>query len=72
MRPNTRRIEALERRIQERSPDRGEVREYMSEQLSRLAAARRGELDAEDEARVRGFWAAFERQAAEARGEGRR
>ena len=42
----------------------------MSGQLSRLAAARRGELDAEDEAEVRTFWAAFRRRAAEARGEG--
>jgi hypothetical protein len=73
MRPNTRRIEALERRMQERSPgspDRGEVRARMSEQLSRLAAARRGELSDGEEAEVRAFWAAFERRAAEARGEG--
>jgi hypothetical protein len=75
MRPNARRIEALERRMRERSsgsPARGEVREYLSEQLSRLAAARRGELSEGEEAEVRAFWAAFERRAAEARGEGYR
>ena len=73
MRPSARRIQDLERRARELlAPGRGEVRARMSEQLSRLAAARRGELDAEDEAEVHAFWAAFERRAAEARGEGRR
>ncbi len=75
MRPSAGRIRDLERRIQERSPGspgRGEVRARMSEQLSLLAAARRGELDAEEEAEVHAFWAACERRAAEARGEGRR
>ncbi len=75
MRPSAGRIRDLERRIQERSPGspgRGEVRARMSEQLSRLAAARRGDLDAEEEAQVRAFWAAFGRRAAETQGEGRR
>ncbi len=44
----------------------------MSEQLSRLAAARRGELSEGEEAEVRAFWAAFERRLAETRGEGYR
>ena len=67
------RLGELERRIRERAPEpseRGEVRARMSEQLSRLAAARRGELSDGEEADVRAFWAAFERRAAEARGEG--
>ncbi len=74
MRPNARRIEALERRARERRPASGgaEIREYMSEQLSRLAAARRGELSDGEEAEVRAFWAAFERRVAETRGEGYR
>jgi hypothetical protein len=72
MRPNTRRIEDLERRAEALAPEvRGEVRARMGEQLARLAAVRRGLLDAEEEAEVRAFWTAFERRAAEARGGGR-
>ena len=70
MRPSAKRIQDLERRARELAPGRGEVRARMSEQLSRLAAARRGELDAQEEAEVHAFWAAFERRAAEVRGEG--
>ena len=73
MRPSARRIQDLERRARELAAgpsERGEVREYMSKQLSRLAAARRGELDAEEEAEVHAFWAAFERRADEIRGGG--
>ncbi len=66
-----RRLEALEEMARAHRPGTStEARARMSEQLSRLAAARRGELDAEEEAEVRYFWAAFERRAAEARGEG--
>jgi len=74
MRPNARRIEALERRAREWRPASGdaEIRGLLNEQLSRLAAARRGELSEVEEAEVRAFWAAFERRAAEARGEGYR
>ena len=72
MRPNARRIGALERRARQRRPASGgaQIRGYTSDQLSRLAAARRGELSDGEEAEVRAFWAAFERRAAEARGEG--
>ena len=70
MRPNARRIEALERRAEALDPGRGERRARMGEMLSLLAAARRGRLDEQEEPEVRAFWAAFERRAAEAKGGG--
>ena len=44
--------------------------QFLRQLEARPEAARRGELDAEEEAEVHTFWAAFERRAAEARGEG--
>ena len=73
MRPNARRIEALERRARERAPEtsgRGEARERMREHLDRLVALRRGELSEEEEAEVRAVDAAIRRRMAEMRGEG--
>ena len=73
MRPNARRIEALERRARERTPEpsgRSEARERMREHLGRLVALRRGGLSAEEEAEVRAVDAAIRRRMAEIRGEG--
>ena len=64
MRPNARRIEALERR---------RARERLPRSSGRSAAmSRRGELPEEEEAEVRALDAAIRRRMAQIRGEGYR
>jgi hypothetical protein len=71
------RLEALEeramprRRVPEAKLCQSDARRHMTEHLGRVAALRRGELDAEEAAEVEAVNAAIRGRLAQIRGEGR-
>jgi hypothetical protein len=66
-----RRVEALERRVRPRQPERStDTRERMKAHLDRLAALRRGELSSEEAAEVEATHAAIESRLTRIQGGG--
>jgi hypothetical protein len=58
------------RNVPEAKLRQSDARRHMTEHLDRIAALRRGELDAEESAEVEALNAAFESRLAEIRGRG--